>query len=368
MSRVTRRDLAIFTTFTLLAIAVAVLGISGHEGWAVAVLGVATASVGVASRLGFAARRQDIRTQLKDLREVKSDVRRGRQQLEKSASRVEEIQHSTADSLERQLIAGFHKLRNDGNVMITMKDELSADMLSLRSELRGMRVAQQLMSQAVSTTRLQLQSSINDVSLVADDVQGLHQLFGRYMPLAPLPPIGSSGLRAGGAFIATDLVERRRPELVWCVGGLLPALWTAYALRRIGGGAVVLEVSSAQEAAEARALFASHGLTEWTTVQDSDAVREGDAGILGQDTEHANRIDFLIVDDRAARPGTDRLPSSLDLDSVLAKEAVIVVSMTEDPDVQQTLRNWLESESRLTVLASPRADVAVLEWDSGLLA
>lgn len=394
MSRITRRDAAVVTAFSLGALAVAALGLAGYERWALALLGILTASVGVVSRLNFISRRRDLRSQRADVRALKADVRRARQQIKrgvesqerqtrllsketrqaqasfaKSAeahvSQVGEMHRSGIEEVERQLVAGFRGVRHEGNLIGAMKDELSAEMLALRSELRGMRVAQQLMSQTVSATRNRMEDSIDAAAVAADDVQGLHQLFGRYMPTAPLPSMGSSRLRATGAFFATDLIERERPSRVRYVGGLSTAIWIAYAMRHRDGGAVVFDVCSEPDAEEARSVLETHGVGEAVTVRaigqtSKETPEDGDP-----DPKHSlgGRVDLLILDiETAGVAAPEELPTTSDLEQMLAEEAVIIIAAPEEPERRRIIQSWQSGNAKLSNLPSPRADIAVIRW------
>jgi hypothetical protein len=98
----------------------AVFALLGNTGGGLVVLAALGASIGVISRLEFAARRRDLQSQRKDIR----DTRR----------MMEQIARRGAADAKRPL-------------------QPVIDLAPLRSEIRGMRVAQQLMSQTITATK-----------------------------------------------------------------------------------------------------------------------------------------------------------------------------------------------------------------------
>ncbi|WP_137845667.1 hypothetical protein [Microbacterium sp. 2FI] len=120
MPRLTPRDLGAISLFVGLLALVAALVLVGNSEGAIVVLAGLAALTGVVSRLEFAARRQDVRADLKE--------RRGTRRL------VEQMARNSAEDLQR----------------VT---RIETDLAALRSEIRGMRVAQQLMSQTITATR-----------------------------------------------------------------------------------------------------------------------------------------------------------------------------------------------------------------------
>ena len=372
---------------------VSVFALSGLGELAIALLSVLVATSAIVSRVGFATRRRDIREQRKEVREIKADLRRTRQQLRrgdeaqrrlttalheetrragassadralKSAAEIEELRRSDMEELQRQLLESFRKARIESNAISTMREELTADMLALRAELRGMRVGQQLMSQAVAATKVQTQASIDAAGVAADDVQGIHQLLGRYMPTAPLPSLTSSRLRATGSFLATDLVERMNPDVVRCVGAVAPALWIAYALRHRGQGTMVVDVSTPAQVSEARDLLAAHGLTEWANVRltHDSAQADTEQGDSDHSGMPSGAVDLLVLDERDFSSHPRLYPRALDLEPLLSQRAVIVVAGSDDSSVQDLLHEWIETHEGLRPMYSPRADIAVLAW------
>lgn len=372
MMRTTRRDLVVMGSFLVGGVATLLCALSDATTWALGLLGLLVAAVGAVSRMEFAARRQDFQFQRSETRALQAAVR-GLQQTTRLAhdAHRRSISELHAESLGRfqnvqeQLNKGFRSTRHDAHLISDMKADISGDMTALRSEFRGLRVGQQLLSQTTAGTKLELQASLAATLALADDLQGLHQLFGRYMPLAPLPSLADSSLRASGAFFVANLIEHRRPALVWHRGSLASALWIAHAIRRNGQGAVVFEVSTEDQATQASEMIDANGLGEWAQVRGkgdpSDASPDDSETGFGSGA----RVDLLVVDPLGLGARAEaKQDMTFDLDRMLADESIVVVAGADTPDIKQTLRDWRDANSSITDLTAPRPDIAVLSMQA----
>lgn len=131
MPRLTTRDFVIVASFVGVAAIVVVLALLSHTGWALSVLAGLTGAIGVASRLEFAASRRDRRTQAQNAHAARKFMAK--------------IARGQAD-LRKQIPAP------------------TLDFDALRSEIRGMRVSQQLLSQSVHSTKADLRASDGSIT------------------------------------------------------------------------------------------------------------------------------------------------------------------------------------------------------------
>ncbi|MFD4959674.1 hypothetical protein [Microbacterium sp. NPDC058389] len=359
MPRVTVRDLVAIAVFLGLVAIVAIFALMGNTAWALAALACLMAMVGVVSRIEFATRRGDLKSQRRDLQDVRRTVERihrGAEQMK--VSRAADVEQAT---------------------------QLVTSVAALHSEIRGMRVAQQLTSQTITATKSGVLESAHSMAELErrtaaiydgirarvrqpeveylDDLQGLYQLFSRFTPVAPLPSMAGSSLGAAGIYFVTDIIEQRQVDCVVHRGNRLTALWMAYALRLRGTGMLIVLEDDDDGVARTLALLTEHQLagladvrrvgTVTATPADSDAEVEG----------LPRGVDLLVLDrDANDMNGVDLYPDAALLRWMLRSDALLVVSDAERIDVGEVIRSWEEANSELKRVLSPRSDTAVLSW------
>lgn len=377
MPRLTVRDLVTIAAFGGLVLVIVALALTGNMEWALVVLAGLTALSGAVARLEFAARRQDLRSQHKDVRDT-------RRLVDKIAR---EVASDSADSLKP-----------------------AVDLVALRAEIRGMRVAQQLMSQTITATKGDVRATTESIAALerrtaelddsirathadlaervvvqvsglglvrekaqqlqgelVDDFQGLQQLFGRFAPEAPLPSISGSSLRAAGSFFVADLIEQREVNRALHRGDRLTTLWMAYALRRRGRGGLIAFESDDENVQRTRAILTEHGLAGWVDVRVADVVSVGEFEQQNSvEDDLRQRVDLLVLDEQATDvSAVDRYPSSTELRRLLTPDALLVLADAERPDVREVIRRLVEANPEMVRLASPQRDTAVLAWSAG---
>ncbi len=126
MPRLTARDLAAVAVLLSFVAAVGLFVLLGNLGAALVVIAGLAAALGVISRIEFAARRAEARTDRRDLRSVRRVV----------------------DQTGRDVAVGLERA-----------GQLESEVAALRAEIRGMRVAQQLISQTIAATRAEVAAS-----------------------------------------------------------------------------------------------------------------------------------------------------------------------------------------------------------------
>lgn len=147
MLRLSVKDLATIAAHLSLAAVGGAVAILGDLKWVLAIVVMQIAMLGIISRIEFAKRRADVRSQIRDARasrkvgeravRITSAIRSELRGDDRRSSAPAAIRPTSSASPSSAVTAG----------------SLAQDMAALRSELRGMRVAQQLLFQTVTSTR-----------------------------------------------------------------------------------------------------------------------------------------------------------------------------------------------------------------------
>lgn len=207
MPRLTARDLATIAALVALAAVLVVLVVLGHSDWALIVLAGMVALLGVVSRVEFATRRRDLRSQLKDARDARRTldlisttiatmrtevidmtvtqrrvlpaVRKEMASLGTDVSGVATELVETRAALRKrtvELAASVSALRaevkdSSGISGDQTVERMAQDLAAVRAEIRGMRVAQQLLSQTITSTKDDVVSSANAIGEMRESIK-----------------------------------------------------------------------------------------------------------------------------------------------------------------------------------------------------
>lgn len=198
------------------------------------------------------------------------------------------------------------------------------------------------------------------------DTQALYQLFARYAPDGPLPPLAGWALGPVQLAALLNVVERRGARTIVECGSGTSTLWLAYALRAAGEGRLVALEHQAEFAAKTRALVDAHGLTDWVEIRHAPLVPTATprGEFLWYDVDPDSiegRIDLLLVDGPPGDTGeTARYPALPVLRAKLAPRAFVIVDDVERDDEQKVLDLWREDETTLVALDRVGSSMEVL--------
>ena len=375
MPRLTARDLLAVVAIAALAIVVATLALFGNLQWALVALAGLVGLGALISRLEFAFRRRDQQFQRREIRSLRDELK----------SRAKD-QRNTAHAI----LEAVTESRRTGAASVERIPELAAGMAALRSELRGMRVAQQLLSQSVASTRTELLTAAEIIgatradiadqkaaaayqrrqlrSDVTTDMQALTQLMEQFAPAAPLPLLSGWALSPSGLLFLTDAIERRKAELVVECGSGSSTLWMAMAMRRNGSGKVIALEHQEDYAARTRAVLEAHEVSEWAEVRMSPLVdTQTPRGVsrwydVDADT-FPGPIDILLVDGPPATTGRHARYAALPrLAPVLANNCLVVLDDADRAEERDVIAFWAEEETGLTRVPSPGHGIEVMEF------
>lgn len=150
--------------------------------------------------------------------------------------------------------------------------------------------------------------------------------------------------------VLVDQLIARRPSLVVECGSGASTLWLALALRRFGiDGRIVALDHDPVFAAKTRDLLTRHGVSHLAEVRDApleDISLDGDPypWYARRSWKDLTGIDLLFVDGPPAATGAKaRYPALPLLREALNPAATIVLDDLVVPDMQETLRLWLDA-------------------------
>jgi len=150
--------------------------------------------------------------------------------------------------------------------------------------------------------------------------------------------------------VLVDQVIAHRPALVMECGSGASTLWLALALRRFGiDGRIVALDHDPVFAAKTRDLLARHGVSDLAEVRDAPledfSLADGTySWYARQAWEDLTGIDLLFVDGPPAATGAKaRYPALPLLSEALNPAATVVLDDLVVPDMQETLRLWLDA-------------------------
>ncbi|HTU77032.1 MAG TPA: class I SAM-dependent methyltransferase [Trebonia sp.] len=150
--------------------------------------------------------------------------------------------------------------------------------------------------------------------------------------------------------VLVDRVITQRPSLIVECGSGASTLWLALALRRFGiDGRIVSLDHDPVFADKTRGFLARHGVSDLVDVRDAPLEDFSLAG--GTYSWYARRawedlsgIDLLFVDGPPAATGDKaRYPALVLLSQALSPSATVVLDDLVVPDMQDTLRLWLDA-------------------------
>jgi predicted O-methyltransferase YrrM len=165
-----------------------------------------------------------------------------------------------------------------------------------------------------------------------------------------LPPTRGWAASPDLLLVLVDQLIARRPALVVECGSGASTLWLALALRRFGiGGRIVALDHDPVYAAITRDFLARHGVSDVAEVRDAPLEELRLAG--GTYSWYTRRawkdltgIDLLFVDGPPAATGVKaRYPALPLLREALNPAATVVLDDLVVPDMQETLRLWLDA-------------------------
>lgn len=283
--------------------------------------------------------------------------------------------------------AGLEGLRAELRALRTGLAEVHADLADVRAEIAGTDPGTELSAAAAKSldervrslaaaAEAQRESHLRTVRwqlrrLHADlvtDTQALHQLFARYAPDGPLPPLAGWALGPTQLAALLDPVERGGARRVVECGSGTSTLWLAYALRAAGSGKVVALEHQAEYAAKTQALIDAHGLTAWAEIRHAPLVpTPTDRGdFLWYDVEPASfegEIDLLLVDGPPGDTGEiARYPAFPILRQKLAPGALVIVDDAEREDEKQVVELWRGAAPSLATLDDIGGSMAILAY------
>lgn len=458
MPSLTRRDVAVLILFAALVAAVVVFSSLGLMRWALASIGVLVGAAAMLAVVQFVVRRSTFDVLRSANREArKSSVKishlaaAGIQRTEALTARVdalaarEDALTTYADALtartdaltvrddalvarENALNADLRDAVREARSVIADEAKSAADgtatilveMASLRAELRGVRVAQQLFTRSLAQAQNQLTSvalqlepsgssdgvgstgtapvvvsptAIEDASAVkqivsqlrptigslewqirrqrADiisDFQAMAQLLGRFTPDAPLPPVAGWALSPAGLLMLTDTIIKHGAELVVECGSGSSTLWMALAMRETGRGKVVALEHLPEYAKKTQELLDAHGVAPWAEVRvaplTSVATPQGEFQWYETTGMSWDRpIDMLLVDGPPTKTGPHaRYPALALLGEQLRAGATIVIDDTERQDESEVIRIWEQEHPQLIARTSPGPGIEVFSF------
>jgi len=399
-----------------LVLVVSILALLGNTQWALVALAGLVGLMGVVSRVEFAFRRRDLRLQKKEARSLRNEVASQRKDARDTRRGVQETLQLVQET--RRIVQG---IRRDSAASFQRMPDVATDIGAIRAEVRGMRVAQQLISQSISATRSEMlagaeslaamQGVVSDAASsqteivnklrdtrrrlvreaetvrtdIADansraayhrrqlrselmtDMQALTQLMAHFAPTAPLPLVAGWALSPSGLLYLTNAIERREVELVVECGSGTSTLWMALAMRRKGSGKVIALEHQEEYAARTRAVLEAHGVSEWAEVRVAPLIStttpRGEFQWYDIDVDTLpGPIDILFVD---GPPGTTgryaRYAALPSLAPVLAANGLIVLDDADRAEERDVLAFWLEEMSGLIHLPSPGHGIEALE-------
>ena len=179
------------------------------------------------------------------------------------------------------------------------------------------------------------------------EVEGLHQLFGRFTPRAPMPSSGQWALNPTDLLALLHLIEQRRPAVVVELGSGTSSIWIGYALERLGGRLISID-HEPEYAGRTRRMVAAHGLGTVVEVREAPLrpieVRGEPYDWYDVDAlADVDDIDLLIVDGPPGSTGPmSRYPALDMLRHKLSRTATVFLDDLSRADEQETLRRWAE--------------------------
>lgn len=417
MSLLTRRDRAVLLALAGLVVAVLGFATFGLTGWAVATLAILVGISAMVSRAQFAARRVDFRN-------LNRSNRGSREALKRIEKRTELARLAALSAREASLADSSDASEALRREISTLNRELS----DVRSELRGVRVAQQLQSQTVVgmrgdfavimpqidelvqhmstdaelvlsratptsssdsasafaasmemldarlsrvTTSLEWEIRRQRADLVTD-FQALNQLMHNYAPEAPLPPVSGWAMSPAGLVALTREIVQRDSQLVVECGSGTSTLWMALAMRGKGSGKVVALEHLQEYADSTRAMLEAHGVSEWVDVRVSplnptETSRGEFQWYNTADLGLDREIDILLVDGPPTTTGKHaRYPALTVFSTMLDSGALIVMDDADRADEREVKGLWMDDFSNLAYRSSPERGVEVLVWNTPL--
>lgn len=392
MPRLTARDLATIAVLVGFAVAAACVAVMGYVEWALVLIAALVALLGVISRFELATRRGDVRAQMRDVRQSRRLAERilrvskaTRDDLQNASKTTARAMTSSANSHAPRQVLGP---RGDGQSR-ALTEQLSQDMAALRSEIRGMRVSQQLLAQTITSTKdgvFATAEALDDMSTKltridrrvhrietesVSEEQALLQLLARYTPRTPLPLLSGWALSPVGVVYLLDAIEKRNAVSVVECGSGTSTLWMALVMKAKGSGKVYALESSEDYAVATRAMLEAHGLSEWAQVSVCPLTEQSTprGELLWYDLKNAGLpevVDVLLVD---GPPGTTgphaRYPVLPLLRTRLAADALVMLDDADRPDERESVGFWMDEGLVGRSIPSPHRGITVFEAAAG---
>lgn len=391
MPRLSARDRATIAVLVGFAVSAACVAVMGYVEWALVLIAALVAMLGVIARLEFATRRGDVRAQMRDVRQLR---RLAEQILSSSKATRGELRNASTTARAMSSVANIYSSHHalgtsgDGQSRV-LGEQFSQDMAALRAELRGMRVAHQLLSQTIISTKdgvITSAEALEDMSSKitridrrvhrietesVSEEQALIQLLARYTPRTPLPPLSGWALSPVGMVYLLDAIERRDAVSVVECGSGTTTLWMALAMKVKGSGKVYALENSEDYAAATRKMLEAHGLSEWAQVSvcplTEQSTPRGEFRWYDlRKVELPEVVDVLLVD---GPPGTTgphaRYPVLPLLRASMAADALVMLDDADRPDEREVVGFWMEEGLVGKTLSSPHRGITVFEATAG---
>lgn len=400
MPRLSARDLITIAALTGMVVAVGIATIFGMRDWALILIAALVAILGVILRLEFAARRLDNQLQRRLARELPRAIRDVGRKVDGVKRGVDDAKRKV-DATKSDIVkvrAVQERLQSD-----SVHEQLAQDLSALRSEVRGMRVAQQLLSQTITSTKDDVRSLVAfltnaDVSSKAvaevsnadmtaaiaridghtrylmtdllNEGQALIQLLARHNPTAPLPLLAGWALGPAGLVYLLDLIDRKNAQHVVECGSGTSTLWMALAMKAKGSGTVLALEHSEEYAEKTRAMLEAHGVADWAQVAlcPLTTVETPRGDFEWYDLSQAvifDEIDLLLVDGPPGATGRwARYPALPVLGTSLREDATVIVDDANRADENEMIEFWCEEQLATNLNVSPGHGIKVLKFDS----
>ncbi len=186
------------------------------------------------------------------------------------------------------------------------------------------------------------------------EIEGLHQLYARFAPRAPMPSSGQWALNPTDLLALLHLIEQRRPAVVVELGSGTSSVWIGYALQRLGGRLISVD-HEPEYAGRTRRMLTAHGLDTVVEVRDAPLrpIEVQGASFDWYDVDalaDVAGIDLLIVDGPPGSTGPlSRYPALDVLRPRLSATAAVFLDDLSREDEQETLRRWAAETPGTTV-------------------
>jgi len=185
------------------------------------------------------------------------------------------------------------------------------------------------------------------------EIEAMFQLFGEFVPRAPMPSSGDFALNPTDLLELLHLIALKQPRLVLELGSGTSTVWIGYALEKFGGRLISLDHDHGY-VKKTRALLTAHSLAATAEVRAAPlaAMPIGDVSYQWYDpaaVADLQEVEMLLVDGPPQATGPDaRFPAMHVLERRLAANATVIVDDANRPDEREAVRRWTQTITGLT--------------------